>query len=627
MSAFAVLFERTNTLLEPGLLDRLMERLNHRGPDGRDEFVSDRLAMGHWQFWTTPEEVGERQPLKLVDLPFRIVLDGRLDNRSELLSRLDLPASSSDAILILRAYARWGESCFEHFVGEYAVVIHDESRDQLVCARDALGDRTLFYSFHGSRVIIASEPWAVAASQQNVELDEFGLTCYFAFQASANGETFFKNIYELLPAQVMVISSSSERRHFSWEPDPTKRTRFKRDEEYAEQFLALFEQSINARLRSAAPVGVMMSGGLDSTSVACLAARMTAPVPLKTVSFTFNEDELRSCDEQIYINAVQKQWGTHSVQIPCDDAWSYKDLNDLPHIPNRPDGNVFRLIKERVYQRAHDEGLRVLLTGEGGDHLYAGGGEWLSDLWMDGRWFDSVKSLILQAQRKGWRNVWLAGHIPRAMRTLLKSVLPASVVSSLRSRPVPPVWLSGQAADLWQPPTSRFHHAALERHENLLAMQTAVGVSLEIHPANKHGIELRHPYRDRRLIEYILTLPSYQLYYGGLYKHILRVAMKGILPEIIRTRPRPTALLPLYQRGLQREALKIQENLRNPRSIWPQFVKSDWLYENVKVELPVELVGTESMIAWLCVSFESWYKCATSEIVDRSIIYDSGKYD
>ena len=616
MSAFAVLFERTNAPLDPGRFAAMMERLSHRGPNGRDAFASEQLAMGHWHFWTTPEELGEQQPLQLEN--YRLVLDGRLDNRSELLSRLGLPASLSDAALILHAYARWGEACFEQFIGEYALVLEDKTDGHLVCARDALGDRTLYYAFHGSQVAIASEPWAVAAALPSVELDEVGLTAYFSFEPAPNEHTLFNNIYELPPAQILTITPNGERRRFCWSPDPTRRTRYKRDEDYAEEFRALLEQSIRARMRSAKPVGILMSGGLDSTSIACLAARMTAPTTLKTISFVFDDPTLKECDERNYMNAVREQWKTDSIQLPCDDLWPYKDWEHSTQTYNRPDGNIFRWIKHCVYNRAHTEGLGVLMTGEGGDHLYGAGADWLSDLLLEGRLFEPIQSLILQAQRKGWDNIRLAGHIPRAARTLLKAFLPKTITQKLRAAPVPPPWLTARAASLWAPTPGRFPES-LARHENLLSPQSAAGITAEIPLANRHDLELRHPYRDRRLVEFTLSLPAYQLYYGGLYKRILRTGMKNILPEIIRARIRPTALLPFYKLGMQKESRVIDTCLNDPGAAWQTYVRPEWLRAHWKINAPADQVGTESMIAWLSVSFESWYKYTVSAIFDRSV--------
>ena len=107
-----------------------MSRLRHRGPDGSDVFLGDRIVLGHEHFWTTPEEVNERQPLQFQGLPFRIVLDGRLDNRPDLLAQLGMTSSEearlSDAALMLHAYARWGVECLEHFIGEFAFALFDE---------------------------------------------------------------------------------------------------------------------------------------------------------------------------------------------------------------------------------------------------------------------------------------------------------------------------------------------------------------------------------------------------------------------------------------------------------------------------------------------------------------------
>ena len=227
MSAFAVIYERSNTPVQAGVLERVMERLKHRGPDGRDAALAGHIAMGHWHFWTTPEEVEERQPLQLSGLPFKIVLDGRLDNRPELISDLKLDSTQgkllSDAVLILHAYDRWGENCFEHFVGEYALVLLDQQRDELICARDALGDRTLFYATNGTRMVIASEPWAVAgADNSRIELNESTVAHFFSRKAIEDGQTFFRGIYELPPAHVMVSNASGDRHRRYWHPDSSK---------------------------------------------------------------------------------------------------------------------------------------------------------------------------------------------------------------------------------------------------------------------------------------------------------------------------------------------------------------------------------------------------------------------
>ncbi len=202
-------------------------------------------------------------------MPFKIVLDGRLDNRPEVISGLNINplegSHFSDAALVLYAYGRWGEHCFEHFIGEFALVILDEKTGELVCARDSLGDRTLFYSIKGTRLVIASEPWAVAGADGSGSeiLNESAVAHFFAMKVSEGGQTLFNNVYELLPAHAMVASNSGERQWRYWQPEPSVRLRGKVDEEYAEGFRLLLEQSVRSRLRATTQVGVLMSGGLE----------------------------------------------------------------------------------------------------------------------------------------------------------------------------------------------------------------------------------------------------------------------------------------------------------------------------------------------------------------------------
>ena len=292
LSAIAVIYERANTPVETGVLARVMECLTHRGPDGFDVYQADRVALGHCHFWTTPEEQGEKQPVCLAGLPFKIVFDGRLDNRDELVAALGFRSAEagdiSDAAMVLHAYARWGEDCVQRFLGEFAFAILDEQRSELILARDPLGDRTLFYSRTGSCYVIASEPWAVTAAKDSPpELNESAVAHYFSFQVPEDGQTLFKDVYELLPAHIMIIDATRERLIRYWKPDFSRRLRGLTDVEYAEQFRALLEESVRCRMRSSSPVGVLMSGGLDSTSVACIAARSNPDAPLTTISYVF----------------------------------------------------------------------------------------------------------------------------------------------------------------------------------------------------------------------------------------------------------------------------------------------------------------------------------------------------
>jgi len=565
--------------------------------------------MGYWHFRTTPEEVNECQPLKLNDLPFRIVFDGRIDNRDELFAMLSMSSTRektfSDAALTLYAYARWGEGGFEKIVGEFALVIYDEQLNEIVAARDPLGDRTLFYAFFGAQLVIASEPWAVTgASLSKPSIDESAVAHYFAVRTPQDGQTFFKNVLELLPAHLLKVNATGRKLWRYWSPDPYKKIRYKNDQEYAGHFRSLLEESIRSRMHSSLPVGILMSGGLDSTSISCLAAQMIAPKKLTTISYVFNE--VSECDERHYIESVMEQSGIHSIQVPCDDIWTFKNWKSWPHNPNQPEGNLYRLLLERVYQRAREEGLHVLLTGHMGDHLYSAGGDWIADLILDRQFLRAGQELISQIRNIGWKRTLKTGHVRRTARRVVDSIYPGAIRlphrNNLPAR-INPAFMDCFAGQNKRPPV-------LERHRTLLSLEAANDLSHAFGNNSCHQIELRNPFRDRRLIEFILGIPAYQLYYHGVFRHILRTAMQGVLPEIIRTRYTKTSFIALYHRGIERERELVESYMQDPKAEWRKFLCLDWAS---KMPDLVDANGREALLPFLCASYETWHRSLISE--------------
>jgi len=601
LSGFAVVYERSNTPVDLGVLERVMERLNHRGPDGSDVYVNDHIAMGHWHFWTTPEEVGEKQPVALPGMPFLIVFDGRLDNRSELFGNLGIDPEQgsqiSDAALVLYAYKRWREHCFEYFIGEFATVIFDEQKHQLVCARDQLGGRTLFFSSRQTRLVIASEPWAVAgADGTHLEVNDQAVAHFFALQVPEDGQTMFNSVFELLPAHVMLVSESGIQKWRYWQPDPTKKIRYKTDEEYAEHFLSLLEESIRCRMRSTTPVGVLLSGGLDSASVACLAARILAPKQLTSVSYVF--DKLIDCDERQYINAVKKQWNIRSIQILCDDAWPYKDWQDCYHDPNQPDGVLYHLTKERLYGRLQAEGFRVALTGGFGDHLYNGGENWLVDLIIDGRFRDALHGMHMQ-------KVFNFNQFRRLIRRLVEAI-PGGI--NFRGQRPLPAWLTTYSARQLQNTNSFIHDSVAQQYGSILSLMSAHFSSWESFFTNHYNVEARFPYRDQRIIEFVGKVPSYQLYFGGISKYILRASLRDILPDSVLARRDKTSLNSLFIQGIENEKEFLKNIYNDQAAAWRQFVAADWLLPRWDFASNSGKDGPEAVIPCLCIFYETWRK-------------------
>jgi asparagine synthetase B (glutamine-hydrolysing) len=150
--------------------------------------------------------------------------------------------------------------------------------------------------------------------------------------------------------------------------------------------------------------------------------------------------------------------------------------------------------------------------------------------------------------------------------------------------------------------------AASERQASLLGSLTAQGGPMEIFNASRHTLELRYPYRDHRLVKFMLAIPAYQLYRHGLYRHILRNAMREYLPETIRTRPGKTSWSSLFFRGMEREKETIRNCIQDPQAFWRKFVRSDWIMNRWDAVFTREQDGADKVVPWLCVSYEAWHK-------------------
>ena len=253
--------------------------------------------------------------------------------------------------------------------------------------------------------------------------------------------------------------------------------------------------------------------------------------------------------------------------------------------------------------RAQQEGLGVLLTGGFGDHLYCAGVEWLADLLVEGRFLEAGQELGLYLRYAGLCWIWRAGYLQSVARSWVSALLPSGRGNNLNQ--TVKNWLTAFSVSRASSGSSG-SKKSLAIYENLLGLVAAASSTLEIFNANRYGIELRHPYRDRRLVEYVLSLPAHQLYYHNVNKRILRTAMNGILPETVRTRLQPTSLGKLFNRGLTIEKDRLDTILHASGDVLIVYIQADWLLDNWDVSNVSKMNETQAMVFWLCFSYMKW---------------------
>jgi asparagine synthase (glutamine-hydrolysing) len=559
--------------VEPGAFRQLAESAAYRAPAGIGYRFLGEAGLAYLALH--PEEGGLEQPLLDHRRRVCVLFDGRLDNRLDLIARLDPLGGSaaSDARLLLAAYLEWGVECTDHLLGDFAFSVWDADRHSLLCAVDPLGLKPLHYARMGSLVCFASDAVQVLAHPAVPDgYNESEIAAYLANQCEDPERSFFASVHKLAPGQRLIAAPEGMRVERYWSPSPGE-IRYSRDEDYAAHFLEILQRSVTDRLRNAGSfVGIAMSGGLDSTSVAALAQRSPGA---KARAYTFSFNRLAGCDERSYSRAMTEELGLEVECLDTERLWALESQGTLPVSSDTPFIG-WRSCYEEIYRRMASRGCRVLLTGHGGDDLLRGSA--LTYAERLGRGDLSAVSEVVRYARK--QNAPLLPvlyryfgrpHLPAKADSLLRAVsgrrkeplLPALVHSDFARR----VDLAGRA-EMLRPP----HRFASPARQDLYA--NLVGSPWYWRFANWHersstlnGVEVRHPFLDQRLFEYVLAIPGERLFRLDTCKPLLRRALAGILPDRVRSRESKTKFVDFLDFGLKVKARdEVQELLREPRS-------------------------------------------------------------
>ena len=264
MSGLAGIWHPDGRPIDRAVLADMLDKAGHRGPDGRGSWIDGSIGFGHLLLCTTPGKVDDlAQPIVDAAVGLAITADVRIDNRDDILPTLHgkgcAPRSSSDAELILRAYQCWGDECPRYLIGDFVFALWDRPRRRLVCARDVMGTKPFYYVADGRGVTFASEiPQLFAepllAREPNLPM----VGEILASAISSRTETVFRNVMCLPGAHTLTVDDAGIRLREYWSPDATRELRYRRDEEYADHFLSLFEDVLTCRVPARGPVGILV---------------------------------------------------------------------------------------------------------------------------------------------------------------------------------------------------------------------------------------------------------------------------------------------------------------------------------------------------------------------------------
>ncbi|MBZ5608970.1 MAG: lasso peptide isopeptide bond-forming cyclase [Acidobacteriia bacterium] len=608
MSAIAGLSQPVDKRVERSDVARMLDRLTHCGPDGFGIWCEGHVGLGHRMLHTTPESVRERLPLSIPEAALAITCDARIDNRGELIQACGLAGPEgdiADSELILAAYQRWGESCVEKLLGDFSFAIWDGRKRQLLCARDHLGIKPLFYYHSGGFFAFATEIKALfSIPQVPRSLNETRIAHHLIGFFEDRATTFFDGILRLPPAHTLTVRPDGLQMRQYWQADPTVEIRRSSDAEYAEEFRAIFAEAVHCRLRSVAPVGALVSGGLDSSSIACMARNQLQAEGRSGALHTFSAlfSEFPESDERSYINAVIQGGGFIPHFFDGDTANPLTDhatvLGELDEVFHGADLTLMRMF----YAGASQQGVRVMLDGLGGDEMVSHGARHLEELLRAGNWHEFGQQasglardaahdresvlreflqpyfLELKQQRKWWTLSKALLEIPRQVnesipgfvgdyalrplvhkwkRRLLRGApgghgsasAPDSILADdfAQSIGLQERSLRARNSDAARGRSAREAHChAINSGRLWLAIEELARV------AAPYGVEPRYPQLDKRLVEFSVALPLSQKLSQGRSRAVFRRAMNQVLPEEVRWRAGKAKFLSPFAETLRR---------------------------------------------------------------------------
>lgn len=543
---------------------RMIAAMAHRGPDGVSSHFSSVMGFGHCMLHTTPESLLERQPWCSDDGELVLTMDGRIDNRDELYRELRgtgrTPRNQSDAELVLLAYEKWGESVPAHLIGDFVFFIWDGRRQYLFGARDAAGSRHFYYHAAHHCFSFASEIRALLATGRiQIRLNEERLLDYLVVEYDRDDETgtFYQGIERLPAGHAMRVQQGRVQSWRYWNPLALSPLRFSSQAECAEAFLDQLREAVRCRLRGHGQLGAMLSGGLDSSSIVALIGkefRNQLESPLQTYSLI--RDDRENCTDWPGIQAVLRNPWFDSTVITSAQARSAAPsyLRKIPEL-DEPLLLTDGFPESLLLDAAQDRGCRIMLEGMAGDLLFYSSTRSL-DAILRQRMFSYLPAQLAAYRRHGiswstWRLLLQASRVyaPDFSIKLFRRLRQAFSVYTANAHEMP-----GDLLGLMH--RSKATDFLARREARRLGQKEAIVTGDErsrhafdfmsgsISYANEYmgllaaarGVEIRSPFSDQRLLEFAICMPCEAKLAAPWYKNLLRVCMRGILPDEVRWR-------------------------------------------------------------------------------------------
>ena len=539
-------------------IQRMTDALAHRGPDDAGYFVEGQVGLGHRRL-SIIDLSGGKQPIFNEDRSATIIFNGEIYNHRALATVLTAAGHTfktrSDTETILHAYEEYGDDCVDHLRGMFGFAIWDRAKRRLLLARDRLGIKPIYYYRNGRFLAFASEIKSLLEiASVPREVDPEALDLYLSLRYVPGPRTMFKNIFRLQPGHVLVADESGVRTRKYWDieyPDPEPRS----PEYLLDRFRELLDESVRLRLLSEVPLGVFLSGGLDSSAILATMSRIAGGERVKTFSVGYEASgaEQAAANEFEYARLAADAFGAEHHEYRLDATNFAEFVPELVRYLDEPlaDPSCIPLYFISKLAREH---ITVVLSGEGADELLAGYGIYGKMLALDrvykgagplGRLAPLIARLTPSEKLRHY--VQMCGQPLEARYRGVSRGFSAEGMLRLVGRD-----RMKQSGESLQEIFGGYFKAVEKASplDRMLYVDAKVWLPDDLLvKADKmtmaNGLELRVPFLDHKLVEFAATLPNASKIHGKGGKTLLRSAMRGVLPDAIIDRPKKGFPIPI----------------------------------------------------------------------------------
>lgn len=606
---------------------RAMTRaLSHRGPDDEGTWFGTGVGLGHRRLSIIDLSAAGHQPMTNEDGNLWITYNGEVYNAAALRAELEVAGhvfrSKTDTEVILHAYEEWGTHCLSRFNGMFAFAIWNERERKLFAARDQFGIKPFFYYFNGRTFVFGSEIKALFKCPEvprRANLD-VGFDYLAEGYLERGNETFFEEILQLAPGHAVVLTDSRLHTFQYYKIDPEHKVDVADPHEVVERFRALLEESVALRFVSDVTVATNLSGGLDSTALVSLAIRHLkatgGELPHYTFSACFDSAEL---DERPFIHKV-------SAELPLKLHYAFpaqerllEQIEEQTLRQDQPVMSAAMIAKGEVMRLVRDTGIKVVLEGQGADEYlcgYTAAARWaVADFLQAGRWLTAANQFrhFQRIHSHSWFDS-LTGVVDIAFPRAASKLSIRRRLRRIRANGHTPIrysWLSDEFQSQRRPSElPRMASGELDNYcmRGMYERHLPFYLRCDDHNAMAFGIEAREPFLDHRLVEFVMALPSEYRIRNGVSKWILREALRGIVPDSIRTypgkRPFPTPQLEWLRGAEQKSIVGLLESSRfKGRGLCSATGALDAVRELSHGN------DSKSNLVWRLVNYEMWMRC------------------